>query len=169
MLIDEKFDVDDQRAIVRAVERWNVVLNGVTHLEPRVSKLTLTEPAILVMRIDSSASYIPEVSEGHALAFVERVGGRHVWIVRDRMLSTWMEPVMLHELGHILGAVHHEGGLMHGLFTPETYACIDADTARDVSEHLGVKLARLRPCGAPAPAPRFAPAEDEFTGYPPLN
>lgn len=169
VLVDAKFDEADQRSIIRAVERWNVVLNGVTHLEPRVAKLSLAESGIMIMRIDSSAPYIPEPQEGHTLAFVERIGGRHVWVVRDRILSTWVEPVMLHELGHILGAVHHDGGLMNWEFTTAAYACVDVETARDVSESLNVPLSRLRYCGAPAPAPRYAPAEDEFTAYPPLN
>jgi hypothetical protein len=131
--VDAAFDTPDQGEITGACTMWNEALGGVVVLEPRVHELTLFEAGVLVMRIDSSASYIPKSTRGRALAFTEHVGGRLVWLVRDRMTAEQVGPVMLHELGHVFGAQDRDGpGLMHWSFDRSEYVGVDDVTRVEV-------------------------------------
>lgn len=142
VLVDDAFDAADQEAIGKAVVQWNATLGGVLRFEAGVHHLSLLEDAILIMRIDSSAPFIPVVTteDGRsldALAFVDTLGGRYVYIIRDRIMAAWVQPITLHELGHALGARDRKGhGLMHWQFTPSEYSCVDDETRTEVTAWL---------------------------------
>jgi len=172
VLIDATFEAPDQQAIAGAVEDWNVVLSGAIVLEPHVTDMSLTERAILIMRISSDASFIPPHRAGErVLAFTDRIGGRNVWLVKDRLPLDAVRGVTLHELGHVLGADDRRDveGLMYIPTGPLQWGCVDKMTAQEVAHAQGLSLAALAYCerGPAAPGQRYT-LEDELTSYPPL-
>lgn len=144
VLIDSTFSVADQGELVEAVEAWNYTFQGAVHLSPRISDLPpsdMASNAIILMRVDSSCTFIPTVFDGDVLAWTNQVGGNRVWFVRDRLKQGDVALVAMHELGHVFGAPDRDTpGLMYRRYTPEQYKCVDHETADVVGKFLGVTL-----------------------------
>lgn len=172
VLIDDGFEAPDQRAIAGAVADWNATLSGAIVLEPHVVNMSLTESAILIMRLSSDADFIPPAREGeHILAFTDRIGGRKVWLVKDRLPLEAVKGVTMHELGHVLGADDRRDveGLMFIPTGPLQWGCVDRATALEVAHAQSLPLAALAYCERVPLAPARYTPEDELTAYPPLR
>ena len=74
------------------------------------------------------------------MAFTDAVGGYKIYLVRDRDGNDDIKYLMLHEIGHLLGASHTETGLMSPMMDKQQFACIDYSTIVQVSlyQHLPV-------------------------------
>jgi predicted Zn-dependent protease len=151
VLVDRTFGPDIPE-IVGGVDAWNYALQGQLVLRAEVSDLTIPEMAsgaILIMRVDSSCTFIP-FARGRVLAWADQIGGRKVWLLRDRMRPEQVRAVTMHELGHVLGALDREGpGLMHWSLLPEEYRCVDRATALEVVAAMHLGEDRLAYCVAP--------------------
>lgn len=178
VLVDDAFEAPDQRAALEGVAAWNRALAGTLRLDPHVASLSLSEHAILILRAPEGADYIPtpvtptgyDGPPARALAFA-KPAERRLWLVRERMAPSDVTPIVMHELGHILGAPdRYEGaGLMFWRFDPAGYACVDKETAASVASAQLLPLEAMAYCErVPRGAPTVAP-EDELTAYPPLR
>lgn len=151
VLVDDAFDDADQDAIAGAVYTWNTTFAGALTLRvnrARMSVGAMATGSILIMKVKSDCTFIPSTRRaGNVLAFTDRIGGRKVWLIRDRLGSWQVQPVTLHELGHVFGALDREGpGLMHYELRPLEARCVDKATADEVAIWLSLPPASLAYC-----------------------
>ena len=122
---------ESKPGLLAAVASWNLALNG---------KLKLREgPACSITVIESAAPPCPAGS----LACANKLGGSVVYLRRG---SYERQPanILAHELGHIFGAQHFEGGLMGSTGAPQS--CPDQTTVAQVAAYNHWNLAEMRWC-----------------------
>jgi predicted Zn-dependent protease len=160
--IDKNFSDGDKRAIDDAIMEWNYVLNG--YIEIRVMSTsfdmeieTLREAqagrALLVMKVDSNNPQIPVSNKGSTiLAWVNVIGGRRMYIVRDRLSSEDIRPIALHEFGHALGSDHekeveeNKNKLMYPQYIRGNFICVDYWAMEKVAYYQGLDKNKLNYC-----------------------
>ena len=154
------FDIPDRRYILSAVRQWNYALNGFVRF--RTSLLPQDVPSSMiaeikrtggwiVARVDSSHP-VTQIDEGrHALAVT--VGDRHtgfVYVISDRIGGRRLTGVVLHELGHVLGAGHDSTGLMAPVYGAIASRCIDREAIAMVADVQRLPLPQLNWCVDPS-------------------
>jgi hypothetical protein len=144
--VDKGFGRGDRIEINRAIEQWNYVLNGFLYLRVESWEYEM-EPVegYLFLKIDHTVSFIPVASTGETLAFVDTIGGRLLYLVRDRLGNEDVYPIMLHEIGHLLGAKHGQK-LMLPIYDRAEYQCIDGETVSAVAQHNGYDFSKMNHC-----------------------
>jgi hypothetical protein len=150
--IKGSFTPGDRAKILRAVNEWNVALNGFV-------RFTIVE--------DSGASAInahhsrpwsimaaqgisPRVVPGPTIALAHtqplpETGGLMIVYV-DRIGTRDLGSVVMHELGHVLGVGHGERGLMAAHYHPTDQQCVDKATITAVAARRRLAVDRLNWC-----------------------
>jgi len=156
--IDKSFGVQDQLAIDDAIMQWNFALNGYVVLkvvstsfdmEPEVIRQCLNGDCWMLMRIDSTSTFIPDdpkKPESQTLAWANEVGGNRIYFVRDRIINEQMTGVALHEMGHLLGAQHDDVYLMTPQFHWQDARCVDYNAVMLVAKYWGIPLNAVKYC-----------------------
>lgn len=156
--IDKNFGEADRIEISNAIAQWNYALNGyvilnVVDVEFDMEPIKIVEQVRmngwLFMKIDSSgSSFIPanEKPGFNCIGFTERLGGNHLFLVRDRLENNEVFGVTLHEIGHLLGSPHVGDRLMRAHFTRATAQCIDFLTIEKVAKYAGIPVGNLNYC-----------------------
>lgn len=164
--IDKDYGEADQIEIANALDQWNYVLNGhakfvivstTFDMDPSVLHDVISGRAFAILKITShnpmvvTADHVvtdnEHLTRSYSLGFTPDVGVHTVYLVRDRIPSNEMvRGLMMHELGHALGAVHHPGGLMNPRYDAEMFQCVDYDTAVDVAKYNNWKVDTLNYC-----------------------
>jgi hypothetical protein len=156
--VDKEFGMADVIEMQKALDQWNYVFNGMVKLEIVSVGFDMSEEMIkessdglLILKIDSKNPNIPKGDakdgvESPVLAFVNEVGGRYMYIIRDRVELGDMRAIMLHEMGHLLGAGHVGEHLMHPRYLPVRYQCVDAETVKAVALHWKIPVERMNYC-----------------------
>jgi hypothetical protein len=160
--IDQDFTPAERVELLKVISDWNYVLNGqivfrVIGFMP-VGELKdnkeLLVPGYWFIKIDSSNKTIKELDlyykdtnqKVQALAYVNEIGGNLLYFNMERIGLDRLRGVGYHEMGHILGAVHHPGGLMDSVATPAHLICIDEDTVHQVVKYLQLDWERVNWC-----------------------
>lgn len=149
--IDGSFGAGDRLEIDDAIDKWNYALNRYIKLDVvdrnfnmEVGKLNdqVRKNGWLILKIDSISSIIPTASQKgyHVLGFTNKIGGDHLYLVRDRMQNEEVFGITLHEIGHALGVDHVGSKLMYKNYSKARFRCIDYDTIKAVAiyQHLDV-------------------------------
>lgn len=160
--VDQDFTRDERERIGLALRQWNHVLNGlvrfrVTLLPEDPSEQTLTQlrrsGAWIVAKVDSRH---PAAREPTALAMtvgggrLGSRGGGFVFVIGDRFAMRDLTAVMLHELGHVLGAGHDpRGRLMAPVYDRNNGRCIDRGAVAMVASAQHLPLEQLNWCVGP--------------------
>jgi hypothetical protein len=157
--IDKGFGSADLVSIESAVEQWNYVLNGYVVLkvvdenfdmEPSKIIVQVRENGWLIMKLnsqDAKEGFIPKTGDGYyCLGFAEKIGGNHIYLVRDKIKNQDVEGVALHEMGHLLGAKHLGDKLMQPHFYLKNAQCVDHMTVVQVAEYLRLDARKLNYC-----------------------
>lgn len=156
--IDREFTDGERSSIDQAIDRWNYGLNGSMKLVVRSREFSMLTSEILdvlenegwiILRVSESNSevkLVDGVPSKLTLAWVDSVGGYKVSVVHERVRSEWLFGVMLHELGHLLGADHNSEHLMGPYFDIREYSCIDYAAMRLVSEYQHINMVDLNYC-----------------------
>lgn len=155
--VDRDFDPAERERIGLALRQWNHVLNGfvqfrATLLPADSSDRTLAQlrrsGAWTVLKVDSRH---PVARERTALAVtVGGRGGGFVYVIADRFGMRDLTAVILHELGHVLGAGHDPGGhLMAPVYDRSNGLCIDRGATAMVASAQRLPLAQLNWCIGP--------------------
>jgi len=150
--IDKNFSAKDKLAIDDAIIEWNYVLNGTIILKPisynfdmeiDTIKDAAANHGLLIMKIDSSNSM---VENDHTAAWVNVIGGYKLYVIKDRVGSR-LKKIMLHELGHVLGAGHQPGNtLMFSIYDEKKFSCIDYATVQQVADYNHISISNLNYC-----------------------
>lgn len=135
--VDKQFSGDDRLAIQDALQQWDYALNGHarfvivdTSFDMEMDKLQRAQrdDAFLIMMVHSDNPIIPtNIAPGQwCLGWTPYTGSHWIRLVRDRLdTSTDVKLVLMHEIGHALGADHDGSGLMYNKYSPEQYQCVD--------------------------------------------
>jgi hypothetical protein len=120
-----------------AVEAWN-------HSLERWRNLTAVtaEPCDYIVRETEEEHWS---GYGSALAWASKLGGREISLRRGHYEQD-VKGLLLHELGHALGAQHVEGTLMHPQWSRGAFRCPDKVTVVQVAAWNRVNISLLRWC-----------------------
>jgi|EndMetStandDraft_5_1072996.scaffolds.fasta_scaffold31381_3 Matrixin len=148
------FSPGDRAKILRAVNEWNVALNGFVRFtivdEPTAPAAKPRAPRS--WSIMAAEGVGPRVAPGPtiALAVTQPVpGAGGLMIVHlDRIGTRDLGSVVMHELGHVLGIGHNEKGLMASQYHPSDQQCIDKSTVAAVAAKRRLAVDQLNWCEA---------------------
>jgi hypothetical protein len=145
------FSPGDRAKILRAVNEWNVALNGFVRftIVDVSSAPTANARPWSIMAADGVGPRIPR-GPMIALAHTQAVpGAGGLMIVHlDRVGTRDLGSVVMHELGHVLGVGHGENGLMAAHYHPTDQQCVDKATVAAVAARRRLPMDQLNWCEA---------------------
>lgn len=161
--VDKEFGEADRLAIDSAIRQWNYALNGYVvirvesysfDMRDEILKRAMSGEGWIVMKIMSSNPLVkgidkepkPGEKRYYTLAWVNKLEGNRMWVIRDRINNDWMEGIFLHEIGHLLGSDHDDVLLMAPHFKWEDYRCVDREALKRVATAKHLPLERLNYC-----------------------
>lgn len=149
---------EEQQARAKAaVDSWSECLQGWKRIEAVDVSRGVMPPC------DYEVTEVDYDYQG-ALAWAT-LGGRTVWM-RKGLYERDTKGILLHELGHVLGAQHVPGTLMHSTWTRNRYVCPDATTVAQVAAYQRLPIELLRWCVPASAEGEAAPEEDgELTDH----
>jgi hypothetical protein len=148
LIVTDTFSLYERAKILRAVNEWNVALNGFVRFEvvPDANKVTsrVRERWLISSKPGGQNTGLPATLA--ATYPVTGVGGLMVVYV-ERIGRRDLGGVVMHELGHVLGLGHStRGGLMAAHYHATSQQCVDRATVEAVAAKRGLPLARLNWC-----------------------
>jgi len=155
--VDKNFGSADHLQIDAAVGQWNYALNGYVVLRVVDNQFDMEVEKIqesqrrngwLFMKIDANNPMVPvqKVGVGVTLGFANKVGGNHMYLVRDRLDNDAVFGVTMHEIGHLLGAEHVGNRLMFKHFSRARFQCVDRASLEAVAHYQGISADDLNYC-----------------------
>ena len=158
--VDQDFEPVERERIVAALRQWNYVLNGFLRFRATLLSEDPSDRELEAIR-RSGGWVIAKVDHHHraarapaALALtVGDLGGPDggfVYVIADRFRTADLTAVMLHELGHVLGAGHDpHGHLMAPVYDRSNGHCIDRGAVAMVATAQHLPLSQLNWCTGP--------------------
>jgi hypothetical protein len=166
--IDRTFSIYERAKILRAVNEWNVALNGQVRLEVSPTMLDATPylaagarrpEGWIVARIDSRSPIMASSAMSRALAVTVGTRRAIVYVVADRLGSRDLGAIMMHEFGHAFGVGHDSGSqLMHPYYVGDKQRCIDKGAVRAVAAAQNLDLSQLNWCAGTGEATNISAA-----------
>jgi hypothetical protein len=155
--IDHDFNDSERERIGLALRQWNHVLNGFMRLRPVLLPANASDGATaqlrrpgawIVAKVDSRH---PAARDRSALAMtVGNRGSGFIYVIADRFAMRDLTAVMLHEVGHVLGAGHDpHGHLMAPVYDRDNGHCIDRAAVAMVASAQRLPLNQLNWCVGP--------------------
>ena len=155
--VDQAFDAAERERVALALRQWNHVLNGFVQLRPLLLPSNASDRTLAQLR-RSGGWIVLKVDNRHpaardAAALAVTAGGRgggFVYVIADRFAMRDLTAVMLHEVGHVLGAGHDPGGhLMAPFYDRSNGHCIDRGAVAMVASAQRLPLGQLNWCVGP--------------------
>ncbi|MDI1287665.1 MAG: hypothetical protein PSV46_24995 [Reyranella sp.] len=163
LYVDRDFSDAERERIALAVRQWNVALNG--FIQFRLGLLAPNPQPQLLAQIRRSGGWVlaridsrhpvarqAEVRQAMAMTIGSSAGGGIVYVISDRFGLSDLNGVVLHELGHVLGAGHDDsasGHLMASVYKAGNGHCIDQGAVAMVANAQRLPLSRLNWCVGP--------------------
>ena len=139
--LDERFTQEEINQISIGMEDWNwsiynkklVLLYGFDMSDMRIQH-HMEIGSWLILKVDNNWENKPMDRDGIFVpAWSNAIGGDKIFIIGDRVPIKDMRGVIVHELGHLLGARHVEGGIMNGIYVGYV-GCVDKKAAEQVGD-----------------------------------
>lgn len=157
--VDELFSGEDKIVVDNALKEWNYALNGYVvfsvktyhfDMQPEQIREAFLDDGLLLMEVKEGNPIIPDDGfRFRTLGWVDNIEGHKLWLVRDRIGSRErLRGVLLHELGHILGAVHIENhpSIMQPAYSLDNYNCLDQWTMQQMARRWHIPFEDLSYC-----------------------
>ena len=148
------FGPGDRAKILRAVNEWNVALNGfvrftIVDASSTPAANTRQPRPWSIMAAEGGG---PRVARGPTIALavtqpMPGTGGLMI-VYLDRVGTRDLGSVIMHELGHVLGVGHGQKGLMAAHYHPSDQQCVDKATAAAVAAKRRLAVDQLNWCEA---------------------
>ena len=137
------FGLGDRARIFRAVNEWNVALNGFVRFEivPEGGPPTGGKSWTILASNDNA----PAARSALAFTYATPSGGLMA-VYLDRIGNRDLGGVVMHELGHVLGLGHDSGGLMATHYHPTAQQCVDKAAVQAVAAKRSLPLGQLNWC-----------------------
>lgn len=130
---------EDQRAAAReAVKQWDTSLRN-------WKRFNYVDGRHSYCSISVHETINPKTDEPTALAWTTRIGGTTIYMLQGSYEHD-TRGILLHELGHALGAQHVEGTLMNKNWYSHLFECPDVTTVAQIAAWNKVDLDTLSWC-----------------------
>lgn len=150
--ITGSFSPGDRAKILRAVNEWNVALNGFVRFTivegsgaPTANARWSRPWSIMAAEgVGPRVAPAPTMALAHTQA-VPGAGGLMI-VYLDRIGMRDLGSVVMHELGHVMGVGHGEKGLMAAHYHPTDQQCVDKATIIAVAAKRRLAVNQLNWC-----------------------
>jgi hypothetical protein len=153
--VDRDFGGADRISITDAIIQWNFALNGYVKLKVISYDFDMQEEVLekvmhgggwLILKIDSRNAMVHDSDKAMTLAFADSIGGNRLYIIRDRIDNAWVTGIVMHEIGHLLGARHDKAYLMQPHYHWGESRCVDYGSLVLVAAYQHLPIERLNYC-----------------------
>lgn len=134
---DPTFSAAQRESITEAIAVWNTELAGhlVLVMQPYEHDIEMHPGnGIVIFNTLETTPFIPRPASGRFLGWSDDIPGHVMWVMTQRVSPENLQPLVMHEMGHLLGAHHFEnGGLMSALDPLRPFPCIDKESVEQVA------------------------------------
>lgn len=141
--IDYTFGEEDRLKMDEGIQQWNYALNGNIkltviswdyHNKKETNQKIADDDGIIIIYLTSRDIWKKNYKVT-TLAFADQVPGHYIYFIRDRIQKPAdMKPILMHEIGHVLGAKHRKRYLMTETFHSQEWQCVDYETLKQVAD-----------------------------------
>jgi predicted Zn-dependent protease len=160
--IDSSFSVSQKAAIRDAIKEWNGVFNGQVVLKAEATftgieegdkllqQANRTGQGWVIINLPHNHPLFDNLNLGGVLAFVRGAGGHLMVVIGDQIGSRNLKSIVMHEMGHLLGANHvNAPSLMMPAYSHTSSNCIDKITVAQVAGYYKLDMGTLNYCITP--------------------
>lgn len=175
--IDNTFSQKQVEEIKAATAEWNYVLNGqmvlhvMTHQAMGVDKQMREYPAgfdtweegrklvketektdlgWVIFNVPTTSPHLDKNTGDGVLAYVTGIDEHFIIVISDRFGSRSFKDVIMHEMAHLLGAMHVRApSLEYPIYSSAQYSCIDKITVAQVAQVRKLDMDHLNYCVTP--------------------
>ena len=131
---------EQRQEAFRAVDNWNLSLN---QWKKFVAVDNRDRPGACTYSVTEVFEH--KIDDEHAMAWASRIGGSEIMMFKGHYEHD-TAGILLHELGHVLGAQHVYGTLMNPTWSRYRFDCPDESTVAQVAAWNRVDLETLSWC-----------------------
>lgn len=161
--IDSAFDNVQTLSIMAAIREWNTVLNGQIKLDvvkkfngdkegsDLASEAGRMGIGWVIAKLNDDHPVIERIDlPSNILAFVPHDDAHLLVVIGNRLATRNLKLIAMHEMGHLLGAVHVPGGTLMGTtYENNRFDCIDKVTAYQVARRNELDFQNMNYCSIP--------------------
>lgn len=168
VFLDDRFTVEERKNLEASISEWNWALNGqiklvvnkklvngedLSEVKDTLYGIRQTGQGYLILRLNHDDPLLEDTvdEDDGTLAFVNALGNRgHLMVVvADRIGTRDLRRIVLHEFGHLMGAMHVMAKSLMFPSYGDGYPCIDKITILQAANYHKLDPNHLNYCSVP--------------------